>query len=585
LVNKSDLLNKLNSIPHTSGCYLMKNNDLIIYVGKAKDLYNRVNSYFIGTHNNKTTKLVLDITDFEYIITNNEKEALILEINLIKKYLPKYNILLVDDKNYPYIEITKEEYPRLILTRDIKKKHNFVFGPYPTNYSASKTIKLLNDIYPFRKCKTLPKKECIYYSMGKCLAPCINHYVDYKAYINQVVSFLKGNNNDIKNELTNKMNEASINYEYEKALEYRDLLIEIDKLNNKQEVEQNNYDNADYVSYVYNENLLCINILMLRRGIIIDNYSTVFNYVNNEMSDLESFITTYYIDKLESLDYIVFFNDYDTTLFESIYKIKVIKPKIGKKLKLLNMSKMNAQNTLNNYYLVKMSKQTFIIDSINELNKLLETSINKIEVFDNAHLFGSSPVSSMIVFENNNFNKKEYRKYHLKTSTSDDLLSIKEVVYRRYFRLLVEKKSFPDLILLDGGINQVNAAIEVLSELNINIKVAGLVKNENHKLRGLIYENKEYIFDKNSNIYKLLLSLSEEVHRFSITFHKQSHNKSLFSSILDNINGIGKVTKEKLIKKYDSLKEIYNTNDEELAKLGLNKKQIANLKEGLKYYD
>ncbi|MDR2867349.1 MAG: excinuclease ABC subunit UvrC [Acholeplasmatales bacterium] len=580
-----ELKYKLSSLPQSSGCYFMKQGSTIIYIGKAKNLKSRVNSYFVGSHNNKTTMLVQDITDIDYIIVDNDKEAFILEINLIKKHRPKYNILLVDDKSYPYIEITAEKYPLLKLNREVKQKHKNVFGPYPTNYSAYYLHKILNEIYPFRKCETLPKKECIYYHLHQCLAPCIHPEVDYAPIVNEVVQIMKGSNQELLSSLQTQMLKQSELLNYELALKIRDLIEHIKLAQVKQVVESRDSLDRDVISYANNDNYLAINILMVRKGQLIDNYTQVFSILDEVDLEISKILCEYYLEKIDYLDEILISDDLayeDFRLFNE-KKIKVVKK--GPKFKLLSISHENALNTLNNYHLLHMAKADLILDSLKELSTYVNHPLTYLEIFDNAHLFGVDAVSSVVVFKNNSFSKKDYRKFHLKTSTNDDLKSLSEVIYRRYFRLLSENSPLPDLVLVDGGTNQVQAAQKVLESLGLNISVLGLVKNENHKLRGFIVHQQEIKLDKNSSLFKFLLSLSEEVHRFTINFHRQVHQSSPYLGILTKIKSIGPITKNKLLKRCNSLSEIKALTDDELVEIGLNKAQITQLRKGLKYYD
>ncbi|MDL2292687.1 excinuclease ABC subunit UvrC [Acholeplasma sp. OttesenSCG-928-E16] len=572
---------KLKTLPEVPGCYLMKNqNGTIIYVGKAKNLKNRVKSYFTGAHNEKTTLLVSEIADFEYVITNSEQESLILELNLIKKNQPKFNIRLMDDKTYPYIEITDEKNPVLRVTRSALKNKR-IFGPFPNSYAARETVRILNRIMPFRKCETIPKKECLYYHLGQCLAPCIIDNIDYSPFIEKTTKFLKGDDKELLQELEKKMKEASNNLEFEKAVEYRDMILNIKATTEKQIITLNDYKDRDFVSYAFNENELAIQVLMMRAGKIVDNHHLVFSYIDSPMESVINYLLQLY-DKEKMPDELVFSTIFDEELVHEAFGNKAFIPKKGDKKKITELASKNAKLDLENYNLLYKSKTDSENEALEELSKLIGSKVDRIEVFDNAQIFGTAPVSAMIVYENNKFSKKEYRRYNLKTTKNDDYQAMREVVYRRYQKLLFEEKQLPDLILVDGGKGQVNSGYEALQSIGLDIKIAGLKKNDRHKLEALVYNNEVVMLDTKSNIYKLLLKISEEIHRFAITFHIQKRDKKALKSPLDEIKGIGKKRKMALLMEFKSIDEIKNASVEKLKKLGFDEKTISNLKEGLK---
>ncbi|MDR2828747.1 MAG: excinuclease ABC subunit UvrC [Acholeplasmatales bacterium] len=575
---------RIQTLPEKPGCYLMEHNQKVIYVGKAKNLKNRVKSYFVGAHNQKTTNMVSDITDFHFIVTSTENESLILELNLIKQYKPKYNILLMDDKTYPYIILTNEPYPRLIVSREDNVDAKY-FGPYPSSYSAKQTAYILNKIYPFRKCNKIPKKECLYYHINECLAPCVNKNIDYTVLISEVTKFLKGDSLSLISEIEKKMYESSENLDFEKAKEYRDLVKELKNTTQKQVININDNKTRDFIGYDYNENILSLNIVNMVSGHIIDNYQIVFSYIKDYKEELLTYLALYYENKINHLDELVFSEQFDILDIEQLFSSKAKIVKIGDKKKIVDMSIRNATENLKNYYLLYQHKNEYLYRALKELEDIFGKEIVSIESVDNSHLFGSDPIAGLIKFEDYQFNRKEYRKYHLKTSTSSDYDSMKEVVYRRYYRLLCENKKMPDLLLVDGGQIQVHAATQIIKSLNLDIIVAGLIKNDNHKLRGLYYNEKEINIDKNDDLFKFLLSISEEVHRFSITFHRKTHTKSSFMSVLEKVDGVGKVKKNLLLKHFSSITEIKNATIEELVNFGIDKKTANNLKESLKYYD
>ncbi len=550
--------------------------DVIIYVGKAKNLKNRVKSYFTGAHNQKTTKLVSEIVDFSYVMTHTEHESLILEMNLIKQYTPKYNIKLMDDKTYPYIELTKEKYPKLQIVRK-KKPKGRLFGPYPNTYAARETVRLLNHIYPFRKCDRMPKKACLYYHIGQCLAPCINPNVNYEEDVKAVIKFLKGDTKDVLNYLKDEMNKASILMQFEKAAEYRDMILHIEQTTEKQLINLNDYKDRDIVGFAYSEEDVAIQILMVRQGKMIDQHQIVFSYVGEYMETMYSYLHQYYEN--HTVDEILISDGFDEN--DAIFYIgpSAVIPKIGDKKKMVDLATKNAQYDLEHYNMLYRHKDERKQHAIEELSEVLGKDINRIEVFDNAQLFGTAPISAMIVYEDMKFDKKSYRKYHLQTTSNDDYQAMKEVTYRRYQKLLIEDDIMPDLILIDGGKGQVNAALDSLISLNLEVKVAGLKKNNRHQLEALVYQNQVIELLQHSDLYKFLLELSEEVHRFAITFHRSTRDKVAHKSFLDDIKGIGPKRKKLLLQNYKSVDEIKQASREELKALGLPQEAIDELKE------
>jgi excinuclease ABC subunit C len=558
---------QLSILPMSPGCYIYKNIEgIIIYVGKAKNLYNRVHSYFTGQHNGKTMKLISEIDSMDFIITNTERESLLLELNLIKLHTPRYNIKLTDDATYSYITITKETNPRVLITKT-KKEGEMMFGPFPDSYSAKQTVWIINNLYKFRKCNKLPKKECLYFHMGKCFAPCINKTpIDYKEIINEVRSFLKGNNNDIVNTIKEKMDESSSKLEFEKAIEYRQMIEYITKTTEKQIITFHDYVDRDAIGVYYVFDQVVVSILIMRAGRIVSYYGNIFYYVLDPYEYVVSFLNSYYNNVYPDeilVDNIL--GEYD---FGNLEHLKVI-PKIGDKKKLVSLSQDNAIKLYNNENRLKLNKDESVKLSIDELSLFFEKTINRIDCFDTSFLFGSSQVAAMIVFEDFGLSKKEYRKYRLSNLITSDFSGMKEVLYRRYYRMLVEDLKKPDLILVDGGKPQILACMEVLESLNLNILVGGLRKNDKHQLEALLYNDKELILDKHTSLYKLLLSLSEEVHRFAITYHKNVRGNEVNKSFLDGIEGIGEKRKKLLLTSYQSLDELKNAQVEDLIKLGI----------------
>lgn len=579
---------KLRLLTTEPGCYLMKDeNDKVIYVGKAKNLKRRVSSYFNREHTGKTKALVENIKDFEYIVTESEVESLLLEINLIKKYSPKYNILLKDNKSYPYIEITNETYPRLIISRPrkIKGHKGKLFGPYPNANAARKTVQLLNRIYPFRKCHTMQKKVCLYYHIGQCLGYCEKkidkEYI--KQMINEVTSFLKGNYDDVRKKINNLMLEASANLNFERAIEYKEMLEYIDTVLEKQKISLNDNVTRDVINYYVKNDYISFQVLHLRDGKINMRDGEVFALVDEIPDTLSYFVTSFY-DKNEVPKEVLVNSDFDCELLEKAVNTKFIVPQKGIKKKLVDMAYENAKIVLDERFelIVRDDKRTF---GANEaLGKLIGIpNLKRIETFDNAHLFGTFTVSGMVVFTNGKPDKKEYRKFKITSGSKDDYHTMQEVIYRRYYRVLHDKLEKPDLILVDGGIIQVNAAKEILNSLYLDIPVLGLKKNDKHTTTALISSEKEYEIDKTSDVFHLLTRIQDEVHRYTINYHKDIRSKGSLSSILDNIAGIGDKRKKELLKKYKTITKLSSLSKDELEK-DLPKKVANDLYEFLKNY-
>ncbi len=558
----------------------MKNEkEEVIYVGKAKNLKNRVKSYFTGAHNEKTTRLVLEIRDFSYVLTNSERESLILESNLIKQYLPKYNIRLMDDKTYPYIEITKENHPRLQVVRR-KNAKGKIFGPYTNVYAARETTRLLNRLYPLRKCETIPKKACLYYHIGQCLAPCIFDQVDYLNTIEQITNFLKGDTKEVMNRLENEMQQASIDMHYEKAAEFRDMINHIDTTIEKQIINSNDLKDRDAISYAFNKDDISLQILVVRQGKMVDPHQIVFAYVGEVIDAILSYLQQFYEQSMP--EELLFSDRFKAEDVEPFFGKKAHIPQIGDKKKLTDLASKNADYDLEHHFMLYRHKDEQKQKAQDELGKLINHQVNHIEIFDNAQLFGTAPISALVVYRNGDFERKSYRKYHLQTTTNDDYQAMKEVTYRRYQKMLMEHLDIPDLILVDGGKGQLHAAEEILSSLNLDIKIAGLKKNSRHILEALVFEDEVIPLLKQSELYKFLLKLSEEIHRFAIDFHRSTRNKLAISSPLDEISGIGEKRKKALLSHFTSMDAIKNASEEELVSLGIPKAVIQEIKEVLK---
>lgn len=571
---REDIKEKLKLVPDLPGCYLMKDQfNTIIYVGKAKNLKRRVSSYFVGAHNAKTTLLVSEICDFEYIVTDSEVESLILEMNLIKNHLPKYNIKLVDDASYPYILLTNEKYPRLLVVREkINKKKGKYFGPYPSASAARKTTLLLNKIYPFRKCNKIPNKECLYYHIGQCLAPCINKDVDYSNYLSQVTKFLKGDTKEVLSLLENKMFEASSKLEFEKALEYKNLISDVKLVAEKQIISSQDFEPKDVVGVHVTDSDISIEILYIRGGSIVANYKTIIPLVSDVEETLTQFIIQFYENEAIRPKEVLIGNLVDNKILEEMLDISLVTPIKGNKKELLSMAENNAKLNLENSKKLYENKVVKKQENIYKLSQLLGIKAPiRIEAFDNSNLFGEYPVSAMVCFVNGVKSPKDYRKYHIKSVVgANDYATMKEVIYRRYYRLLVEDGVLPDLIIMDGGIIQVNACLEVLESLALDIPVLGLKKDENHKTNVLYFDGKVIELEKNNELYLFLANIQETVHEFAISFFRNTKTKGMFLSRLDGIKGLGPKKKESLLKKYITIEKIKTLTIEEFKSVGIN---------------
>jgi len=580
-------IDQIKIIPELPGSYQFKNkNGIIIYVGKAKNLKKRVNSYFTGSHDAKTSRLVMNIDEIEYIVTRSELDALLLELNLIKKYNPRYNIMLTDDKTYPYIEITNERHPKLIVTRKINKKSKHLFGPYPNVKAARETVKLLNKIYPLRKCISLPKTECLYYHMGQCLAPCINKVTvdEYEGIIKGIKQFLKGDIKEVKELLEQRMLEASEKLEFERANEYKHLIEYVKATTNMQKINLNDMKDRDFVGYFYNDYLMSIEIFFIRNGKISARHQELFEYYDEPLQVVEEYIAQFYEREKKPRELNVPL-ELETEVLEEYLQINIQKPQKGDKFKMLQLAIINAEQALKEKTDIVSRSMDRTIHSVEELGKILGISTPyRIEAFDNSNLFGVDAVSSMVVFVNGKPSKKDYRKFKIKTmeDKASDFHTMKEVLYRRYYKVLMEDLVKPDLIVVDGGKPQITAAKEILQSLDLDIPLCGLGKDDTHSTSYLMDSNYiKYEIDKTSNEFHLLTRIQDEAHRFAITYHKQVRNKGVFHSILDEIEGIGEKTKDKLLQKYKSVQLIKLATIDELKELGINEKTAQNLMNAL----
>ena len=578
------LQKKLELLPDNPGCYLYKDNiGEIIYVGKAKNLKNRVKSYFTGTHNKKTQTLVSKIEDLEYIIVNSEKEALLLENNLIKKYRPYFNIRLKDDKSYPYLIITKEEHPRLLMTRKYKKNNkNIYFGPYVDIKSATEVKKILDKIYPLRKCNPVEKRPCMYYQIGECIGPCAKKITadDYKSQISKIKSFLTGNTKEILADLQSKMQEHIKNLEFEAAGQVHNYIKSIEVSVQNQVVADSTNVDRDYIGFTFNNDYICIQIFLSRLGNIIERKVEYFNLYDTPEEILYSYLLQYYA--LNKLPKEIYIDELDGNLLSDVVDCKVIIPKRGNHRKILDTVKENATYYLNNNLAIEELKERKLQVTLNNIaEKLGVNSINSIDAFDNSNIMGVDAVSVKVNFTNGKKNTYNYRKFKIDESIGiNDVQTMKEVLYRNY----KDRKTNTELLIVDGGKNHLNVAIDVVhNTLGLKqIKIIGLAKNDKHITEYIITDDYEVIeFPKTSAEYLFLKQIQDEVHRFAITYHRATKNKNMYKSSLDDIQGIGKVRKNLLLKSFSSLEEIKNAPDEKLLKLGIPKDVIKNLKKKL----
>lgn len=564
--------NKLALLPELPGCYLMKDRQgTVIYVGKAKVLKNRVRSYFTGSHDGKTQLLVSEIEDFEYIVTSSDLEALILELNLIKQYDPKYNVMLKDDKSYPYIKITNEKYPRILTTRKVKKDQAKYFGPYPNVSAANETKKLLNRIYPLRKCNRLPDRVCLYYHLGQCLAPCVKE-IDPKIYedmTNEIVKFLNGGHEEVKKELEKKMLDAAEKLEFERAKEYRDQIQNIETVMEKQKIVSGDFTNRDVFSYAVEKGWLCVQVFFVRQGKLIERDVSIFPIYRDPEEEFLTFVGRFYDSGHIKPKEILIPDNVDKTILEKLLNIKVIVPKRGQKKELVDLARKNAMLAIQEKFQLIERQEERTIGACQQLGEAMGISTPyRIEAFDNSHMHGADPVSAMVVFIDGKPAKKEYRKFKLKEAAKhDDYGAMQEVIRRRYIRVLKENLPLPDLIIVDGGKGQIEVAREVLEdELGLSIPIAGLAKDERHRTSELLYGEPPVPvpLKKTSDAFYLLQRIQDEVHRFAITFLRQQHQTHSLRSVLDEIEGVGPKRKKQLLKHFGSIKKIKEATVEEL---------------------
>ncbi|MBO8156397.1 MAG: excinuclease ABC subunit UvrC [Bacillaceae bacterium] len=569
---------KLAVLPDQPGCYLMKNkHGEVIYVGKSKVLKNRVRSYFTGAHDGKTQRLVQEIDDLEYIVTSSEIEALILEMNLIKKHDPKYNVLLKDDKSYPYIKITNEPHPRLIVTRKVKKDKGKYFGPYPNVYAARETKKLLDRLYPLRKCNKMPDRICLYYHLNQCLGPCEYHVSQEtnQEIVKDITKFLNGGHQEIKNKLKNKMYDASEQLDFERAKEYRDLIQHIESVMEQQKMTLNDNINRDIFGYAFDKGWMCIQVFFIRQGKLLERDVAIFPFFDDPEETFISYIGRFYLHQNhpKPKEILVPIGT-NRDLLKELLEIEVKIPMRGRKKELVELAMKNAEIALNEKFSLIEQDEARTIKAVEKLGEVLNIETpHRIEAFDNSNIMGTDPVSAMVVFIDGRPNKKEYRKYKIRNVKGpDDYETMREVIRRRYTRVLKEQLPLPELIVVDGGKGQMNAAIDVLeNELGLDIPICGLVKDDKHRTSELLFGDPPEVvpLKRNSHEFYLIQRIQDEVHRFAVTFHRQLRNKGAFQSQLDEIKGVGKKRRNQILRHFRTLENIQKAEAADFQKLGI----------------
>ncbi|MCS1351528.1 excinuclease ABC subunit UvrC [Mechercharimyces sp. CAU 1602] len=575
------LKHKLSLLPDQPGCYLMKNKEReIIYVGKAKSLRSRVRSYFTGSHDAKTQRMVIDIVDFEYIVTASNLDALLLECNLIKKHRPRYNVMLKDDKSYPYIRLTKEKHPRLEVTRKVKKDGSRYFGPYPNAGAAQQTKKLLDRLYPLRKCRTLPKRVCLYYHLEQCVAPCEFPVAEetYEEMTSQIIRFLNGGYKEVQQDLQTKMEEAAAGLQYEQAKEYRDTISHIEAIMHKQHMDFADRVDRDAFGYASAKGWMCVQVFFSRQGKLIERDVSIFPHYNEPEEDFLSYVTQFYHSAPSLPREIHLPQGVDHSLLSAwLDTVKVHVPQRGLKKQLVEMATQNAQIALEERFQLMEKDQARTEQAMQELAESISIGLpRRIEAFDNSNIQGTSPVSAMITFLDGKPAKKEYRKFKIRSERkADDVDTMREVIRRRYTRVLKEDLPLPDLILIDGGKGQMGAALDVLeNELGLYIPVGGMVKDDRHQTARLLFGDppEPVALKRGSQGFYLLQRVQEEVHRFAISFHRQTRSKAMITSQLDSIPGIGEKRKRLLFQHFGSIEKMAKGSINEYREAGIGDK-------------
>ena len=567
-MDKEYIKAKLANLPEDPGSYQMKDkNGEIIYVGKAKNLHSRVNQYFTGAHDFKTTKMVSHIEDFDFTVTRTEKEALLLEINLIKKYRPKYNIMFIDDSSYPYIKMTREDYPRLMIARDTRKDRKArYFGPFPDATAARDTLKLLQGLYPFRRCTVMPNKVCLYYHMGQCLGPC-EYEIDkarYQQMADSVTRFLNGDTKEITADLEAKMYAASENLEFEKAAEYHQMIESISRVIDKQMIESSARGSRDVFAWYVNRGYMAITGFLVRNGLVLNKEFRLRPLYGDAAEEFESFLLQYYEDHPHPAE-LVLPQETDISSLQEVLDMHIFQPQKGYRLKLINMCLENAKKQLDLKFETVERQESVTEEAVQQLAKLAGRPMNRVELFDNSHISGSFTVASCVVYVDGMPSRKDYRLFRLHTGNSD-IDSMKEVIYRRYFRLLKDQGTMPDGILVDGGLIQIEAAKEIIDSLGLDICIMGLVKDDHHNTSALMDVGGNRLdIDRNSGLFFLLTRMQDEVHRVAITYHRKLRAKGQTKSILDEVEGIGPKRKKLLLKTFGSFANLKKASVEEIA--------------------
>ncbi len=564
---------KLSNLPNEPGSYQMKDkNGEIIYVGKAKNLHNRVNQYFTGAHDFKTTKMVSNIEDFDFIVTKTEKEALVLEINLIKKYRPKYNIQFIDDSSYPYIKLTREKYPRLLIARDMKKdKKARYFGPFPDASAARTTQKLLQTLYPFRRCTQLQPKVCLYYHLGQCLGPCEFEIEEgtYEKMADQVTKFLNGDTKEVENDLKAKMMAASEKLEFEKAAEYKNMIDSIHAVvRESQNIEKDNRGSRDVFAWYADRGYMAITGFLVRSGVILNKEFRLRPLYGDAEDEFVSFLIQYYQDHPSARE-LVLPSDMDISALQEVLDMPVFQPQRGYKTRLIEMCLENAKKQLELKFNTVERQETMTDEAVAELNRLASHPMNRVELFDNSHISGTFTVAACVVYEDGQPVKNDYRLYRLHTGNSD-VDSMKEVVYRRYFRLLKDEGRMPDGLIVDGGWTQIEAAKSILDSLGLSerIKLMGLVKDDHHNTNALMdTDGQVFEIDKSSGLFFLLTRMQDEVHRSAITYHRKLRAKAQTKSVLDEVEGIGPKRKRLLLKTFKNFTNLKAASLEDIEQV------------------
>lgn len=585
------LREKLNVLPDKPGCYLMKDrHQVVIYVGKSKSLRNRVRSYFTGAHDRKTQRLVQEIEDFEYIVTQTEIDAFILEMNLIKEHDPKYNVLFKDDKSYPYLKITAERHPRLLITREVKKDRGKYFGPYPNVIAARETKKLLNRMFPLRKCNNPPGRVCLYYHMDQCFA-CSDHppsKEEYDEMIRKITSFLRGGYGEIKEELKKEMKEASKKLHFERAKELRDQIYHMEAIMEQQKMVLRDRLDRDIFGYYYNKGWMCIQVFFIRQGKLIERDVSIFPFFGDAEETFISYIARFYLEQNHlKPDHILVPIGTDVDLLKELLEVHVHTPFRGEKKQLIQMAKKNAEIALKEKFVLIERDEERTILAIESLGEKLQIKTpNRIEAFDNSNIQGADPVSAMVVFTDGRADKKEYRKYKITgVEGPDDYKMMRQVIRRRYTRVLKENLPLPDLIIIDGGKGQMSAAIDVLeNELGLDIPLCGVVKDERHRTSQLLYGRPPKPVDlaRNSQEFYLVQRIQDEVHRFAISFHRHLRGKGLIQSELDQIPGVGEKRRNLLLSHFKNLENIKNASKKEITRLGIPRNVASEI---IKYFE